>query len=362
MTRPVQTHYGRPDPAEPPIAEIRKVYRPANKTAALELQVNIEGRNRTVLLTLDALEGHGLSGPVAVPAYVVVTSSDLDTSREQGIGERTFMDKQVFHYIYGVLHSPEYRRRYADFLKSDFPRIPLTDDRGLFAAVAELGQRLGALHLMEAQSENPPAFPRTGGNRVERVRYAPPSSADEPARVWINRDQSFEGVAPETWEFAIGGYRPAEKWLKDRKSRVLSFDDIAHYCSLCGASCGNTSNNDPHRRGHRGTRRMAVNRHQPNFSVRLNIFESMPRERLPGDAAAESEVELVDGGQRCPLRDVGGPDGFMEFLGAILDPGHEQHRDMIELWPRVGDGLREGGGVSWGVTKPPGLQARSDTP
>ena len=161
---------------------------------------------------------------------------DLDFISD-GMGDLsgTFGPEDIFHYIYGVLHSPEYRRRYADFLKSDFPRIPLTDDRGLFAAVAELGQRLGALHLMEAQGENPPAFPRTGGNRVERVRYAPPSSADEPGRVWINRDQSFEGVAPETWEFAIGGYRPAEKWLKDRKSRVLSFDDIAHYCSLCGA-------------------------------------------------------------------------------------------------------------------------------
>lgn len=86
---------------------------------------------------------------------------------------------------------------------------------------------------------------------------------------------------------------------------------------------------------------MAVNRHQPNFSVRLNIFESTPRVRLPGDAPAESEVELVDGGQRCPLRDVGGPDGFMEFLGANLDPGHEQHRDMIGWYPRA---VRQG---SW---------------
>ena len=66
MTPSVQSHYGRPDPAEPPIAEIRKVYRPANRNAALELQVKIEGRDRTILLTLDALEGHGLSGPAAV--------------------------------------------------------------------------------------------------------------------------------------------------------------------------------------------------------------------------------------------------------------------------------------------------------
>ena len=74
---------------------------------------------------------------------------------------------------------------------------------------------------------------------------------------------------------------------------------------------------------------MAVDQHRPNFSARLNIFESTPRVLLPGDAAAESEVQPVDGGRRCRLEDVGGPDGFMDFLDAILDPGHEQHRDMI---------------------------------
>ena len=161
---------------------------------------------------------------------------DLDFSSD-GRGDLTvtFGPEDVFNYIYAVLHSPEYRHRYADFLKSDFPRIPLTGDRTLFAALARLGQRLAALHLMEAEGANLPAFPSAGGNRVDRVRYAPASSAGEASRVWINRDQCFEGVALETWEFAIGGYRPAEKWLKDRKNRVLSFDDVAHYCRLCGA-------------------------------------------------------------------------------------------------------------------------------
>lgn len=147
----------------------------------------------------------------------------------------TFGPEDVFHYIYAVLHSPEYRRRYADFLKSDFPRIPLTVDRTLFAALAGLGQRLAALHLMEAEGANMPAFPQTGGNRVDKVRYAPPSSAGEPGRVWINRDQYFEGVESDTWAFAIGGYRPAEKWLKDRKDRILSFNDITHYRRICAA-------------------------------------------------------------------------------------------------------------------------------
>lgn len=147
----------------------------------------------------------------------------------------TFGPEDAFHYIYSVLHSPEYRHRYADFLKSDFPRIPLTGKRDLFASLVKLGQRAAALHLMEAEGANPPAFPHTGGNRVDKLRYAPPSSHEEPGRVWINRDQCFEGVATATWEFTIGGYRPAEKWLKDRKNRVLSYNDITHYRRICAA-------------------------------------------------------------------------------------------------------------------------------
>ena len=148
--------------------------------------------------------------------------------------EATFGPEDVFHYVYATLHSPEYRRRYADFLKSDFPRVPLTGDRTLFASLAALGGRLAALHLMEEEGEDAPAFPCPGDNRVEKVRYVPPS-ADAPGRARINDAQYFEGVSPETWAFAVGGYRPAEKWLKDRKNRVLSFEDVQRYRRICAA-------------------------------------------------------------------------------------------------------------------------------
>ena len=144
--------------------------------------------------------------------------------------KKTFGPEDVFHYIYAVLHSPEYRRRYADFMKSDFPRIPLLTNRALFSALILPGERLVSLHLMEADDRRAaPAFPSSGSNQVDQVlRYAPPSSG-LPGRVWINREQYFESVAPEIWAFPIGGYRPAEKWLKDRKGRTLSEDDINHY-------------------------------------------------------------------------------------------------------------------------------------
>ena len=150
-------------------------------------------------------------------------SADLQTS---------FGPEDVFHYIYAVLHSPEYRRRYADFLKSDFPRVPLTGKRSLFAGLVGLGKRLTSLHLMESVGNTLPSFPKQGDNRVDRVQYA--ASADESlGRVLINSDQYFEGVSPETWGFIIGGYHPAEKWLKDRKGRTLSYNDIIHYRRIC---------------------------------------------------------------------------------------------------------------------------------
>ena len=153
-------------------------------------------------------------------------------SDECGNLEETFGAEDIFCYIYAVLHSPEYRRRYADFLKSDFPRIPFTSDRALFVNLVGLGRRLIALHLMEADGEALPAFLVAGNNRVGKMIYDPPRGDNE-GRVWINSDQYFDGVAPQTWDFAIGGYCPAEKWLKDRKGRVLSFNDIAWYRRVC---------------------------------------------------------------------------------------------------------------------------------
>jgi len=142
------------------------------------------------------------------------------------------------NYIYAVLHSPKYRQRYADFLKSDFPRIPLANDPTVFAALVTLGKSLTALHLMESEGGEVPAFPVAGSNCVDGVRYAPPISCAVSSRVFINHAQYFEGVSPEIWDFTIGGYRPAEKWLKDRKGRILSDDDIDHYRQIIAALAG----------------------------------------------------------------------------------------------------------------------------
>ena len=147
---------------------------------------------------------------------------------EDGKGdlEETFGPEDVFNYAYAVFHSPTYRSRYAEFLKIDFPRLPLTSDGELFKALADKGAELVSLHLMESPKLNNliTKYPVVGPNQVEAVRY---DEANQ--RVYINKSQYFEGVSPEVWNFHIGGYQVCQKWLKDRKGRTLSYDELTHY-------------------------------------------------------------------------------------------------------------------------------------
>ena len=119
-----------------------------------------------------------------------------------------------------------YRKRYAEFLKIDFPRLPLTSDRDLFFRLAASGGELVTLHLMESPKLNDPIteFPVKGTQVVEKVRYN-----DEDGQVWINPTQYFGGVPQAVWDFHIGGYQVCEKWLKDRKGRKLTYEDTRHY-------------------------------------------------------------------------------------------------------------------------------------
>jgi len=142
---------------------------------------------------------------------------------------KVFTPEDVFHYAYAVLHSPTYRARYAEFLKIDFPRLPLTCDVGLFRRLCGLGRELVALHLLEspAVAQFVTRYPVPGDNRVE-AGY--PKFRDPPGScVYINPTQYFEGVSPQVWEFQIGGYQVLDKWLKDRRGRRLSYDDLTHY-------------------------------------------------------------------------------------------------------------------------------------
>ncbi|RNI28918.1 DNA methyltransferase [Rufibacter immobilis] len=154
-----------------------------------------------------------------------------------------FAPLDLLDYIYAVLHSPSYRERYKEFLKIDFPRVPNPQDAEQFWQLAALGGELRQLHLLEHLAVRKPItqYPLAGDNVVTKIRFEENYeilekdciSLIEPVyrsgRVYINETQFFQQVPLQAWEFYIGGYQPAQKWLKDRKGRELQFDDIVHY-------------------------------------------------------------------------------------------------------------------------------------
>ncbi|MBN2187530.1 MAG: N-6 DNA methylase, partial [Dehalococcoidia bacterium] len=173
--------------------------------------------------------GNGQRRPNLNPEFIKAVSEKLGLEFvEDGWGDfaQTFGPDDIFNYAYAIFHSPTYRTRYAEFLKINFPRLPLTSDKQLFKALAAKGAELVSLHLMDSPMLNNliTRYPVAGSNTVEKVSYD-----DNNRRVYINKVQYFEGVPPEVWNFHIGGYQVCQKWLKDRKGRTLTYDDLTHY-------------------------------------------------------------------------------------------------------------------------------------
>ena len=163
----------------------------------------------------------------------------------QGIGitytkekEKTkskFAPIDVLDYIYAILHSPSYRDKYKEFLKVDFPRIPYPKDRDTFWKLVNLGGELRGIHLLESSKVEKyiTKYPKDGDNTITRSvgkkDFKITNEEKGLGQLWINDEQYFDKVPVIAWEFYIGGYQPAQKWLKDRKERHLSFEDIQHY-------------------------------------------------------------------------------------------------------------------------------------
>lgn len=136
----------------------------------------------------------------------------------------SFAPIDLLDYIYAVLHSPKYRETYKEFLKIDFPRVPYPTDKEMFWKMVKLGGEIRKLHLMESPLLDTliTRFPLNGSNEVEKITR-------KENRVYINKTQYFDGISDLAWNFYIGGYQPLQKWLKDRKGRTLSDEDIIHY-------------------------------------------------------------------------------------------------------------------------------------
>ncbi len=193
-----------------------------------------------VPVDVNLLSNAGMFGAgYTFPLYLYPTQQDLDQSRRINFDPKLYARLQtlakhpthgtpdevaVFDYIYGVLHCPAYRATYAEFLKIDFPRIPWPSSPDEFWDVSAKGTQLRKLHLMDPATIGPTPFPFKGeGNAVvDKPRF-------EDGKVWINATQYFDAAPAVSWTFYIGGYQPAQKWLKDRKGRALTLDDVKHY-------------------------------------------------------------------------------------------------------------------------------------
>lgn len=169
-------------------------------------------------------KGLGLHFEPEAAATDRVTLSHPVSSYSPPTPPETFTPFDLLDYIYAVLHSPGYRERYKEFLKIDFPRVPYPSDAGKFWQLVRLGGELRQLHLLESPvvEQYLTQYPVDGDNRVAKPRY-------EDGKVYINDTQYFANVPELAWNFYIGGYQPAQKWLKDRKERVLGFEEILHY-------------------------------------------------------------------------------------------------------------------------------------
>ena len=149
----------------------------------------------------------------------------------KGDQTQTFGPEDIFNYIYAVFHSPTYRTRYAEFLKIDFPRVPLTNQTQLFWQLAKLGDELVQIHLMKTQLDEIVGFPIEGDNIIEKITYTEPTEKQN-GRVYINKTQYIDNVPSEIYNFYIGGYQVCHKWLKDRKDRKFTYDDFDHYSQI----------------------------------------------------------------------------------------------------------------------------------
>lgn len=146
------------------------------------------------------------------------------TSEKQDDSKNYFSPIDILDYIYAILHCPSYRIRYKEFLKNNFPRIPYPKDVITFWHFVELGAKLRQIHLFEDPiiEHFITQYPVDGNNVVEKLLF---KNGD----VYINYKQYFSNVPKLAWDFYIGGYQPAQKWLKDRKGKILSYEDIMHY-------------------------------------------------------------------------------------------------------------------------------------
>ncbi len=197
------------------------------------LQSKLQGKQPTNLFVNQLFEQKNTRTPNLNKQFVkqIEENVGLIFTNEKETTENTFAPIDILDYIYAVLHSPTYREKYNEFLKIDFPRVPYPKDKNIFWQLVKLGREIREIHVLESPklAHFMTQYPINGNNIVNKIRYENMNSPAFQGRVYINDTQYFENIPQNAWEFYIGGYQPAQKWLKDRKNRNLEFEEILHY-------------------------------------------------------------------------------------------------------------------------------------
>ena len=170
----------------------------------------------------------GRGGGTVFPLYAISDESqqlpNIDTASREKLLTKLSHEVSpidIFHYVYGVLSLPEYRRTFSGFLKDDFPRIPIPQNDAEFEVLRTLGKELTELHTEEKHPQITTSFPITGSNTVDKYKF-------DAGRIYINKDQYIDNVPESAWNYYIGGYSVIQKWLKERKGRALNYEDVLH--------------------------------------------------------------------------------------------------------------------------------------
>ena len=135
--------------------------------------------------------------------------------------------KEILYYIYAVLNSNSFRKKFGSLLKIDFPRVPFVKNKKYFNKLSKFGEQLVIYHTLDRKIESPVNFPKTGSDIIDQIKF------DE-NKIWINNNQYFDSIPIKTWNFQIGGYMPAQKWLKTRKGKKLTYDELVTYQMIIG--------------------------------------------------------------------------------------------------------------------------------
>jgi hypothetical protein len=214
----------------------------------------LDNKWKDVFISQHITDYHYIGGQTYIfPLFIYLQNNENNLFQESGIQQPNFNPKfwqtinpsfietvdpwSIFYYIYAILYSNDYRQKYNEFLKIDFPRIPFTEDDKLFYKIAELGKELVDLHLLKSErlNETSAKFPISTGDVLTDGKVKKREYREKERRIYINDKQYFEGVEPEIWNYYIGGYQVLDKWLKDRIDTKLSPEDVNYYLKIITA-------------------------------------------------------------------------------------------------------------------------------